>query len=112
MADPVPAITYAVIFATFTAVIFSGTASAIVLAECDDFDDLLEGDCADLVSELFDVVAIGTIPGAPLEINVFYGAIGLSCRLVLVVWLINQGGWVAIVGLVATGVTALVAWLN
>jgi hypothetical protein len=112
MADPVPALTYAAVLAAFAAIILGGTASIAAFATCTQASDLVSGDCADVIHDLGLVIAIGTIPDAPFEVNLVFGAIGLACRLTLIVWLVEKGGWVAILGLVAGVIAALVAWLS
>lgn len=112
MAEPVPALTYAAVFAAYTAIIMGGAASFATFAGCDQAEDILDGTCGAVLQDLLQIVVVGTIPGAPLEVNLVFGAIGLSCRLTILVWLIEKGGWVAILGAVAGGVAALVAWLN
>lgn len=112
MADPVPALTYAATFAAFTAVLMGGTASLATYTGCTEAGDLLDGDCSTTLHDVLQIVLVGTIPGAPTEVNLFFGLIGLACRATVIVWLIEKGGWVAILGIVAGGVAALVAWLS
>jgi hypothetical protein len=112
MADPVPGLTYAAVFSAYAGLILDGTATIATFADCQGLDDLVSGVCADVVHDLARLIIVGTIPGAPFEINLIFGAIGLACRLTLVVWLIEKGGWVAILGLVAGVIAALVAWLS
>src|ERR1044072_908384 len=112
MADPVPALTYAAVFAAYTALIMGGAASIATFTDCDEASDRADGHCANVLHDIVQIVVVGIIPDAPDLVNLVFGAIGLACRLTLIVWLIEKGGGGAIVGGILGGVAALVAWLT
>jgi hypothetical protein len=110
MANPVPPLTYAMLFAAFTAFIQGGAAILVTLADCTTGQDVIDGGCIDVVDQLFEIVLFGTIPGAPLSVNILFGTYGIAARLTIIVWIIEQG-WVAIlVATIIAGIGALVAW--
>lgn len=112
MPSPIPALTKAMLFAAFTALIQGGVAATFGIgAECDETNDFVDGDCADLTVEILQIVGLGIIPGAPTVVNFLFGAIGIAQRLVILIWIIEQGPFAMIVGAIVGLIAALVAWL-
>ena len=112
MTNPIHPITQAALFAAFTALIQGGVASLITLAEnCNDAQDFITGGCADFTTEILQIVGLGIIPGAPLVVNLLFGAFGIAQRLTIIVWIIEQGPWAMLTAGIIAALTAVVAWL-
>ncbi len=83
--NPLPALTYVIVWGLFVAVIYDGDYDALDdIPECEDVFDLFTG-CNDTASYVLTVGVLGTIPGAPDLVNVFFAVIGLISR-ISIVW--------------------------
>lgn len=72
-------LTYALLFAAFTGLVGAGAIATQDIPACEDLLDIVTG-CGSTVSAIFAAIAIGTIPGAPSVVNAFFGIIGVSIR--------------------------------
>ena len=112
MTSPIPPFTQATLFAAFMALLQGSAIGAYTFTQdCNDEGSVIDGDCADLTSEILQVVGLGIIPGAPLTVNLLFGAFGVAQRLTILVWIIEQGPWMLLVAGILAVLTALVAWL-
>jgi hypothetical protein len=76
--NPVPAVVFAVTWATMIALVTTSTVTIVEIPSCHGWD-ILTG-CNDTKSLLLSAAVLGTIPGAPDAINLFLAIIGLACR--------------------------------
>lgn len=76
--SPVQALTFAGLWGWFVAAITHGTATLADLPDCTGWN-ILTG-CDSTISAVFSILALGTIPGAPAEVNAIFAVLGLSCR--------------------------------
>lgn len=89
--NPVPAITYVALWGAYTSIVLTGTAAVSdvgVLPECADLSDVLSG-CNSTVSKILALGVLGTVPGAPNLVNVFFAVLGLAAR-ASIIWSIIE----------------------
>lgn len=85
--NPVPAITYVALWGAYTSIVLTGTAAVsdvAVLPECSGLTDVLSG-CDSTLSKILALGVLGTVPGAPDLVNVFFAVLGLTAR-ASIVW--------------------------
>lgn len=86
--NPVPAITFATLFALFVSVISGSAATVQELPECSSAWNFVTG-CDNAFSKFLAIGVIGTIPGAPTLVNALFGVVGLACR-TTILWAIIE----------------------
>lgn len=80
--NPVPAITYVTLWGVYVSIVMTGTAAVsdvAVLPECSGFVDIVSG-CDGTLSKIISLGVLGTVPGAPGIVNVFFAVLGLTAR--------------------------------
>ena len=77
--NPVPALTYASLWAFWIALVTVGTYTLGTVPACNDALDVLTG-CDSTFSAILSIGVLGTIPNAPSAVNTFLAILGLATR--------------------------------
>ncbi len=82
--NPVPAITYILLWTTYLALVLSDESTLPSVPACDDLSDIITG-CGNTISSILGIVLLGTIPGAPLPVNAVFAVAGVISR-ISIIW--------------------------
>lgn len=85
--NPVPALTFTVLWATFVALVTAAAVPDSSIPDCSGWN-ILSG-CDSLISRVLSIGVLGTIASAPTAVNVILGVIGLACR-ATVIWSVAE----------------------
>jgi hypothetical protein len=76
--NPIPTLSFAALWGWFVAALTHGTHATAVLPDCSGWN-VVTG-CDSTISAIFTILALGTIPSAPPEVNALFAILGLTCR--------------------------------
>lgn len=77
--SPVRAVAFSLLWAFWVSLITEASTNNAEVTPCTGWD-VLTG-CDDTKDEIFQKLALGTIPGADADLNAFFAIIGIACRL-------------------------------